>query len=103
MPPIPEKPSLADWQKIVKETVAERHFSVDPNEVFVMFAEEVGELAKELRKKWKFGTVHVRESAGSELADVFQLLMDLANHFDVDLEQAVREKMKKNDGRTWEY
>ncbi len=103
MSAIPEKPTLADWQRVIKETVAEKHWAVDPNEVFVLFAEEVGELAKELRKKWKFGTAGTQESAAGELADVFMYLADLANHFEVDLESAIRRKMEKNEGRTWEF
>jgi len=103
MPQIKEKPTLAEWQVFVRELVAEKGFTEDPNEIFVLFTEEVGELAKELRKKWKYGAEGVRESAEGEFADVFMYLLDLANHFGVDLEAALRRKVAKNDGRTWDY
>ncbi|OGL75006.1 hypothetical protein A3C96_00085 [Candidatus Uhrbacteria bacterium RIFCSPHIGHO2_02_FULL_60_10] len=102
MPQLTTKPTLAEWQAYVKEMIDERHFTKDPNEVFVLFAEEVGELAKELRKKWKYGA-GTADSAAGELADVFMYLADLANHFGVDLETALRAKLAANEKRTWEF
>jgi NTP pyrophosphatase (non-canonical NTP hydrolase) len=96
------KPDLAEWQAFVRRLVDERHFTKDPNEVFIRFAEEVGELAKEMRKKWKLGAAASATAAG-ELADVFMYLCDLANHFGVDLEQAVRSKHEANSGRVWKF
>ena len=103
MAQLPAKPTLADWQTFVKEMVAEKRFATDPNEVFVLFAEEVGELAKELRKRWTLGADGVRDTAPGELADVFMYLLDLANHFDADLEKAVRDKVAANANRKWKY
>ncbi len=103
MKKIPKKATVADWQAYVKEMIAEKHWATDPNEIFVLFAEEVGELARELRKKWKYGQAGVAESAGGELADVFMYLMDLGNHFGVDIDAAVRRKIAQNEKRTWEY
>ncbi len=99
---LPEKPTLTELQAHIKGLVDEKHWTKDPNEVFVRFAEEVGELAKELRKKWKLGPAASATAAG-ELADVLFYLCDLANHFDVDLERAVRGKLRENEGRTWEF
>jgi len=36
-----------------------------------------------------------------EMADVFELLLDLANYFNIDLEQAFREKEAINNTRIW--
>lgn len=99
----PEKPTLAEWQTIIKEMIAEKKWTTDPNEIFVLLVEEMGELAKELRKKWKFGAEKVSDDAGAEIADIFMYLMDMANHFNVDVETAVRRKIAKNEGRTWEF
>ena len=103
MPILPEKPTLAEWQDYVRRWVEERHFATDPNLVFIRFAEEVGELAKEMRKRQKLGTAAVTESAGGELADVLFYLLDLANHFGVDLEDAARTKLAINADREWKY
>lgn len=100
---LPESPTLADFQRHIRETVEENHWTKDPNEIFVLFTEEVGELARELRKKWAYGKDGVSVSAGSEIADIFMYLVDLANHFDVDLESSVREKLEENKGRTWDF
>jgi len=101
-PNIPDRPTLADWQNFVRDLVEAKHWTKEPNEVFIRFAEEVGELAKEMRKKWKLGA-EAAPSAAGELADVFMYLVDLANHFGVDLDQAVRDKLKVNEGRTWKF
>lgn len=101
--PLPEKPTLADLQTHVREIVDEKHWTKDPNEVFILFTEEVGELARELRKKWNYGSADVDKDPGGELADVLMYLLDLANHFEIDLETAVRAKIEKNDGRIWDY
>ncbi len=101
-PILPERPTLAELQAFIRGLVEEKHWTKDPNEVFVRFAEEVGELAKELRKRWKIGPA-ASVSAAGELADVLMYLCDLANHFDVDLEKAVRDKLKENEGRTWQF
>lgn len=101
-PALPERPTLADWQAFIRQLVDDKHWTKEPNEVFIRFAEEVGELAKEMRKKWKLGPAAAPTAAG-ELADVFMYLADLANHFGVDLETAVRGKLDQNEKRTWQF
>lgn len=44
---------------------------------------------------------HGTENIGTELADCFILLMDLATMWEVDLPEAIREKMTKNYHRQW--
>lgn len=101
--PLPERPTLADLQTHIREIVDERHWTKDPNEVFILFTEEVGELARELRKKWNYGSGDADKDPAGELADVLMYLLDLANHFEVDLEKAMRAKIAKNEGRTWDH
>ena len=36
-----------------------------------------------------------------EIADVFGYILDIANHLDIDLEQAFRDKEVINNGRAW--
>ncbi len=43
-----------------------------------------------------------REELSGELADVALYLLQLASILDIDLEQAILDKLKKNYGRTWD-
>ena len=71
-------------------------------EVFLLFIEEVGEMAKEIRKKLslKGEKVDHGEMSG-EFADVLNYLLELAHRMDIDLEQAYRDKFALNAKRTW--
>ena len=70
-----------------------------------MLTEEVGEVAKAVRKEAELGyekpetTDHLAE----ELVDVLNLTIDIANRFDIDMEQTFQSKWQKNFKRTWTY
>jgi NTP pyrophosphatase (non-canonical NTP hydrolase) len=98
---LPADASLAEWQTFISRLIDEKGFTRNTNEVFVKFTEEVGELAKELRKRWRSPEAEAPETAGGELADVLFYLLDLANHFGVDLEAAARQKLAANENRHW--
>lgn len=101
-----EKPTLPELQAYIKEICKERGWNKNTDlEIFLLFAEEVGELAKAIRKhqglyeeKAKDNKTHLEE----EFADVFSYLLDLANYFNVDLEKAFRDKDKINSSRKWD-
>ena len=103
---LPEHPTLKDLQQYMDEVCIERGWVKDTYaEKFLLFIEEVGELAKAMRKtaglydeKAKQKNFELEE----EFADVLSYLLDLANCFQVDLEKAFREKERINEGRTWE-
>lgn len=104
--PLPEQPaSLRDIQSHLQETCVANGWDKNTIEqVFMLFTEEVGEVAKALRKELAFKTEekpinpdHLEE----ELADVFNYLLELSTRFNIDLEQAYRKKMLKNSSRTW--
>lgn len=101
---LPTKPSLQDFQKYVADMMVERGF--DPTDItgqFLQFTEEVGELAKAIRKAKKRhldSSSHVGEIP-EELADIFIYLLYFSNYFDIDLEQAFRDKEEINKQRTW--
>ncbi len=101
-----EAPTLRDLQRYVAEVCQERGWTKDsPSEKFVLFVEEVGELAKAMRKR--AGLYEERAKARDvsleeEFADVLSYLLDLANCFQVDLEAAFRAKERVNASRTWE-
>lgn len=100
-----EHPTLQDYQKYVSEMVKERGFEKESiAEIFLLFLEECGELAKAARK-----TQSVKSDKNSEVfevskeaSDVFIYLLNICNRFGVDLEQAFREKERINKRRHWE-
>jgi NTP pyrophosphatase (non-canonical NTP hydrolase) len=97
--------SLTELQQHLGETC--RKHGWDKNsitEVFLLFAEEVGELAKAIRKETGFKgekkpTNH--DNLREEFADVLNYLMELANRFDIDLAEVYFEKHHINAERTW--
>ncbi len=103
---LPEQPTLKDLQRYMQEICAERGWTNDTYaEKFLLFTEEVGELAKAIRQSQRLYSEQARPNnftLTEEFADVFSYLLDLANLFQVDLEQAFREKERINQTRTWE-
>lgn len=99
-----KNPELKDFQQYVHDLVKERGFENErAPELFMLLMEEVGEMAKAARKKSNIKTdenYHTPELA-LEIADVFIYLLDICNYFDVDLEQAFRDKEEINKKRVW--
>ncbi len=58
---------------------------------------ELGEVAKEILKMSDYGRkpVEYREELKSELGDVLYSLITIANTFDIDLEDALRQVLEK--------
>ncbi|OPG15963.1 hypothetical protein B2M26_09050 [Ferroacidibacillus organovorans] len=71
----------------------------------MLLVEEVGEVAKEVRRLLHATDDAVRQGAHDhlreELADCLAFIAKLANYTDIDLQQAYVEKMTKNIGRNW--
>jgi NTP pyrophosphatase (non-canonical NTP hydrolase) len=101
-----DDPTLKELQSYLAEVCQERGWTKDsPSEKFVLFIEEVGELAKAMRKAAGLYEESAKArvfSLEEEFADVLSYLLDLANCFQVDLEQAFRAKEQINQSRTWE-
>ncbi len=103
---LPAKPTLADYQKLVAHLVVERGFDKETvPEVFTLLVEEIGELAKAIRKfnGQKVGAHSKQHDIEEEAADVLWLLVDVCNRLDIDLEKAFRDKEEKNKKRTWSH
>ncbi len=105
MTKLKKNPTLRDLQKYMKQLCAERGWERDSAlEKFLLFVEEVGELAKEIRKA---NNLYVEKGKDAppdlrgEMADILNYLLDIANHFDIDLEDAFREKDEINSKRKW--
>lgn len=119
---LPESPAtVASWQSYIKAVVGARGWDeASELEVFLLLSEEVGEVAKALRvyrdlfsevrpaakdpteaKVDGEGRAEGKARLAEELADVFSYLLDLANRFDIDLEDALRIKEIQNRERLW--
>jgi len=99
-----ENPTLRDFQNYIGEMVKERGFDKETiPEIFMLFLEECGEMAKAARKTQN---IYVASDSKDyhldhEIADVFVYLLDICNHFKIDLEKAFREKEEINKKRVW--
>lgn len=101
---LPERPTIQDYQAYISKLVKVRWFDKESLlEIMLLMMEEVGELAKVVRKTHGLHTdpESMQSSAEDELADVFIYPLDVANILGVDLEKAFRNKEAKNKKRTW--
>lgn len=101
-----KKPTLRDFQKYIAKMVKERGFGKETlPQLFMLFLEECGEMAKAARKtqKIKIDKNSKEYHLDHEAADVFIYLLDICNHFEIDLEKAFREKEEINKKRFWDY
>ena len=106
MAELPEHPTLSDLQRYEAEVCEERGWTKDsPAEKFLLFVEEVGELAKAMRKVAGLYAEQAKPRdmpLEEEFADVLGYLLDLANCYGIDLERAFRAKEQVNQSRTWD-
>ena len=106
MADLPENPTLPQLQRYLDAVCKERGWTKDSYaEKFLLFTEEIGELAKAIRKTQGLYQEKARQKRvelEEEFADVLSYLLDLANYFQVDLEKAFREKEQINSARVWE-
>lgn len=101
---IPAKPTLGDLQKYIKAVCTERGFDDETlQDAFVLLAEEVGELARIVRKSSgiKTDVLKKKYDAPGEVADILIYVLHICNILDIDLEQALRDKEAANSKRTW--
>lgn len=99
-----ENPTLKDFQQYIRDMIKERGFEGESiSELFMMLSEEVGEMAKAVRKhaKIKIDSNSHKPELEHEIADVFIYLLDICNYFDIDLEKAFRDKEEINKKRVW--
>jgi NTP pyrophosphatase (non-canonical NTP hydrolase) len=100
----PKDDSLKDLQKYIWQVNIDRGFDTeDPSKKLVMLMEEVGELAKAVRKVagMKFTDTTKRTDIEEELADVQIVLLGLASMLKIEMFDAVNAKEQKNRQRSW--
>jgi NTP pyrophosphatase (non-canonical NTP hydrolase) len=100
--------SVPALQKYVHDMVIRRGFDKEnPQDILLLLMEEVGELAKAMRKYLGFKTGQEKDKqekyteVQSELADIFIYLLDISNTLNISLIQAFQEKEKENEMRKW--
>lgn len=64
-------------------------------DIFIHLVEEVGEVAKELRRERRESYLGLKESLADELGDVLGCLTYLANRNGIDLETIATNQIKK--------
>lgn len=100
----PDNPTLDDLQAYVRRMTAVRGFDHENViEKFVLMMEEVGEMAKAVRKTQG---MHVDRNSDiyrpdHEAADILFYLLDICNKLGIGLGTALREKEEINRLRSW--
>jgi|JI10StandDraft_1071094.scaffolds.fasta_scaffold10628_7 NTP pyrophosphatase (non-canonical NTP hydrolase) len=102
---LPDKPNLTDLQSFVAAKCKERGWDKRSDVEKVMFlTEEVGEIAKEVRKHagtFGYARPATPDDLAGELIDALNYLLDLANSNNIDLDAAFRAKWRATDSRHW--
>lgn len=98
-----ENKTLKEVQEQVKEFVAERNWETPASDILIHMIEELGEVARNVLKMKNYGgqhtTINLENNMDEELADVFYLLLKLANESNINLGIAFGKKMEKNSKR----
>lgn len=94
-------PKIKDLQKKIKQFVEEYNLQHSAEIAALDLVSEVGEVAKEIIKTTNYGTEPAkhREETKSELGDALYSLINLANHYNIDLEEALELAVKKYEER----
>lgn len=105
MAQLPQSASMADYQAYIKTICKERGWDKRTDlEKMLFLTEEVGEVAKAIRKEhgiYGYDKPASTDHLAEELVDVFNYVLDLANVYDINLEAAFRAKWNINASRDW--
>jgi NTP pyrophosphatase (non-canonical NTP hydrolase) len=93
--PAPPAPALKAFQQYYRRTALSRGYTKErPKDCLLLMVEEIGELARALRKREKLvrhGS-YPESTEAHELADVFLYVVHMANILDLDLAEIVQKK-----------
>ena len=99
------KSSLNDVQEYINKMLKERGFEGQSRkDIMLLLTEEVGELAKEVRKStnMKIDQKEVRkDELSDEIADVFIYILSTCSEANINLLDALKNKELKNMKRVW--
>lgn len=97
--------SVEDLQKYIKDMIEVRGFKNTLLERMCLLTEEIGELAKEVRKASKGMSIDTNKiynsSLENEITDVFICLMGMCEYLDMDIVQGLKNKEEINFKREW--
>lgn len=100
-----ENTSLKEIQEYINDMIEVRGFDKEtPQDIMLLLTEEIGELAKEVRKTTN---IKIEEKAKKkidlegEIADVFMYILAMCRVNKIDLLNALKNKEKKNYKREW--
>lgn len=101
-----ENNTLQEVQQYIKDVIEIRGFANQEIEKTMLLLEEVGELAKSIRKNaTDMGIDNNKanhyDTIESEVADVFIVLSSVCNKLDIDLYKALKDKEQENINRIW--
>ncbi len=102
-----ETDSLRDVQQYIKAVNTVRGFEEQPiEERMLLLTEEIGELAKSIRKNATNMSTDVNkqysyDSIESEVSDCLYVLASVCNRLDIDMFKCLKEKEKENIHRVW--
>ena len=98
--------NLNEIQKYITKMMEVNGFNNTPLELLCYLTEEVGELAKEIRKNESNMEMDINKKYSSnikdELADVFIYVLTIADKYNIDLLDALKRRETINLERTWE-
>ena len=104
-----ENASLNEVQEYIRTVVKIRGFDKQPvQETMLLLLEEMGELAKSVRKTATKMSIDVDklqsyDTVESEAADVFFVLTAVCNQLNINLFKALKEKEQQNSKRNWSF
>ena len=99
---------LNDIQKYINDVLLLRWFNNQtPQDKMLLLIEEVGELAKSIRKNNSklsidYNRIDNFDSVENEIADVFIVLLSICNTMDISIFESFVGKEEKNIERGWE-
>lgn len=99
--------TLTEIQEYIRNVIKIREFSEQNIEkTMLLLTEEVGELAKAVRKEQTSMTIDKSkiknyDTVESEVADVFIVLCCICNKLNIDLFSALQSKERENIERNW--
>lgn len=96
--------SVKDIQKYIKDMIQVRGFKNSLLETMCLLTEEIGELAKEVRKTTKMtldSNKQYNSNLENEITDVFICLMGMCELLDIDIVQGLKNKEEINFKREW--
>lgn len=100
-----KKSSVEDIQKYIKDMINVRGFRNSLLERMCLLTEEMGELAKEVRKTSSDIKIDTNKIYNSnlehEITDVFICLMGMCEYLDMDIVQGLKNKEEINFKRNW--